>query len=115
MNLLSYFYCRFKEEGELLTITNANKNDENTVYRCALATPGSASITLMLRLHPEGWLPEITTTTPVHQPQSQTFQNLVKATSGAQSSKKYEIKKIDLFNTIMLISIMCNLSVVLPL
>ena len=112
---LSYFHCRFSEEGELLTITNANQNDENTVYRCALATPGSTSITLTLRVHPEGWLPEITTTTALHQPQSQTFQNLIKSSSGARSSKKYQIEKISFFHTIMLILIISNLSFVLHL
>ena len=115
INLLSYLYCRFTEEGELLTITNVNQNDENTVYRCALATPGSPSITLTLRVHPEGWLPEITTTTPLHQPQSQTFQNLIKSSSGARSSKKYQIEKISFFHTIMLILIISNLSFVFPL
>ena len=70
--IVLFYRFRFRDEGQILTLTNVNKADENTVYKCALAVPAPApSIYLDLKVHPSDWKETTTIKIPAHQPQSQ--------------------------------------------
>ena len=66
------YHFRFKDEGQILTLSHVTKDDENIVYKCELAVPPPApSVFLELKVHPSDWKGTTTIKTPVHQPQSQ--------------------------------------------
>merc|ERR1711962_354364 len=56
---------RFREEGQLLTISNVTKADNGKIYKCSLAVgEPMPSIYLTLVVHPSDW--EAPKTTPSH-------------------------------------------------
>jgi len=60
---------RFKEDGQLLTISNVGKTEQGRTFKCSLALGKEMpSIFLTLVVHPQGW--EAPKTTPSQQPRS---------------------------------------------
>ena len=69
-------FPRFRDEGQLLTISNVTKADNGKTYKCSLAIgEPMPSIYLTLVVHPSDW--EAPKTTPSQQPRSvDNIQNL---------------------------------------
>jgi len=67
---------RFREDGQLLTISNVTKKEQGKPFKCSLALgEENPSIFLTLVVHPRGW--EAPKTTPSQQPRSlDNIQNL---------------------------------------
>ena len=62
-------HFRFRDEGQMLTISNVTKADENIIYQCQIAVPPNPSIYLELMVHPSDWKEPTTSRTPMKQPE----------------------------------------------